>query len=117
VRLVEADARQLLAQLPAHSIDLILTDPPYQFDRGGTYFRQWFTELPDEEWPAIFAQLHRVLASPVHAYERGNSCGTEARGMVHIAVHITLGRAGQCGPRHASKASRCRHNLVSDAHG
>lgn len=46
----------------------MLTDPPYQFDRGGTYFRQWFAELGDDEWPAIFAGLHRALASPAHAY-------------------------------------------------
>jgi site-specific DNA-methyltransferase (adenine-specific) len=68
VTLIQADARQLLPHLPAGAVDLIVTDPPYHFCRGGTYFREWFAELDDDEWPAIFAQLHRVLASPANAY-------------------------------------------------
>ncbi|MBV9214371.1 MAG: site-specific DNA-methyltransferase [Actinobacteria bacterium] len=68
LRLVRADARELLAALPAASVDLILTDPPYHFDRGHTYFRQWFPELPDEAWPEIFAGLFRVLRADRHAY-------------------------------------------------
>lgn len=68
MRLVEGDARELLAQLPAGAVDLVLTDPPYKFDHGGTWFREWFAELPDEEWPAIFLELYRVLARSAHAY-------------------------------------------------
>jgi site-specific DNA-methyltransferase (adenine-specific) len=68
VRLVEADARLFLPTLPDVSVDLIVTDPPYHFDRGGTYFREWFPELPDSAWPGIFAELHRVLADNAHAY-------------------------------------------------
>jgi site-specific DNA-methyltransferase (adenine-specific) len=68
VRLVEADARHFLPTLPDESVDLIVTDPPYHFDRGGTYFRNWFPELPDTAWPAIFAEFHRVLAEDAHAY-------------------------------------------------
>ncbi|MGH2890944.1 MAG: DNA methyltransferase [Solirubrobacteraceae bacterium] len=68
VRLLQADARRLLPTLPAGAADLIVTDPPYVFDRGGTYFRTWFPELADAEWPAVFRELHRVLASPGHAY-------------------------------------------------
>ena len=45
-----------------------MTDPPYEFDRGTTYFRQWFSDLPDEAWPAILAELHRVLRMDRHAY-------------------------------------------------
>ena len=48
MRLVQADARELLASLPEESVDLIVTDPPYVFDRGDTHFREWFAELPDE---------------------------------------------------------------------
>lgn len=54
--------------LPAGCVDLVLTDPPYRFARGGTYFRRWFAELDDDQWPAIFAELHRVLARAAHAY-------------------------------------------------
>ena len=68
VRLVEADARHFLPTLPDESVDLIVTDPPYHFDRGGTYFRNWFPELDDREWPALFAELHRVLRQDAHAY-------------------------------------------------
>ncbi|MGH9061198.1 MAG: DNA-methyltransferase, partial [Acidimicrobiales bacterium] len=68
MRLIEADARQLLPELGAGCVDLVVTDPPYRFDRGGTYFRRWFPELPDDAWPAIFLELYRVLASPAHAY-------------------------------------------------
>ncbi len=60
----------MLARQAERSIDLIVTDPPYRFDRGGTsgHFASWFPELSDEEWPAIFLQLYRVLESPGHAY-------------------------------------------------
>jgi site-specific DNA-methyltransferase (adenine-specific) len=68
VRLVEADAREFLRTVPDESVDLIVTDPPYHFERGGTYFREWFAELADEEWPAIFAELYRVLRRDAHAY-------------------------------------------------
>lgn len=68
LRLVRADARDFLASLPEESVDLVVTDPPYAFDRGSTYFREWFEELPDEAWPEVFGELYRVLASDSHAY-------------------------------------------------
>lgn len=68
IELVQADVRTWLPALPDQSVDLIVTDPPYAFDRGSTYFRDWFLELPDEAWPAILAQLHRVLREDAHAY-------------------------------------------------
>ncbi len=71
--LIEGDARQLLPQLPAGCIDLIITDPPYEFDRGTTYFQNWFTgTLPDSAWPSIFTELHRVLSlnPPFHPGDR-----------------------------------------------
>lgn len=68
VRLVQADAREFLAGLPDESVDLVLTDPPYAFERGGSRFREWFPELPDEAWPQILRQLYRVLTFDRHAY-------------------------------------------------
>ena len=68
VRLVEADAHQFLAALPDESVDLVVTDPPYHFARGTTYFRDWFAELPDEAWRTILSELHRVLRRDRHAY-------------------------------------------------
>ena len=67
VRLVQADARELLPSLPDESVDLIVTDPPYAFDRGSSYFANWFEELPDKAWPEIFTELHRVLVPDSHA--------------------------------------------------
>jgi site-specific DNA-methyltransferase (adenine-specific) len=68
VTLVQSDARELLATLPADSVDLIITDPPYHLDRGGDYFRTWFQELPDEAWPEILSHLQRVLREDRHCY-------------------------------------------------
>ena len=68
MRLVQADARELLASLPGESVDLIVTDPPYVFDRGDAHFRQWFEELPDECWPEVLTELYRVLREDAHAY-------------------------------------------------
>ena len=66
--LCEGDARTLLAGLADQSVDLVVTDPPYEFDRGTTYFREWFADLPDEVWPAILLELYRVLRADRHAY-------------------------------------------------
>lgn len=65
---MQADAREFLPGLPEESVDLILTDPPYVFDRGDTHFRAWFPDLPDEIWPEILRELHRVLRDDAHAY-------------------------------------------------
>ncbi|HEX5264189.1 MAG TPA: DNA methyltransferase [Phenylobacterium sp.] len=69
VTLVQADARTWLPTLPAESVDLIATDPPYHFNRGASgYFHEWFEELPDTAWPHIFAHLYRILRRDRHAY-------------------------------------------------
>ena len=66
--LYQGDARTFLAGLPDRCVDLVLTDPPYVFDRGGTYFRDWFADLPDEAWPEVLAECYRVLRNDRHAY-------------------------------------------------
>lgn len=58
----------LLAGLPDKSVDLVVTDPPYVFDRGTTYFREWFADLPDDAWPGILTELYRVLRADRHTY-------------------------------------------------
>jgi site-specific DNA-methyltransferase (adenine-specific) len=71
--LFEADARTLLAALPAESVDLICTDPPYRFHCGGL-FHNWFAdELSDDAWPGIFTELYRVLRADRHAYVFANA--------------------------------------------
>lgn len=68
VRLHQGDARGFLAGLADDSVDLVLTDPPYEFNRGTTYYRRWFSDLPDTAWPEILAELYRVLRADRHAY-------------------------------------------------
>jgi len=68
VTLAHGDARAFLATLPEGSVDLVVTDPPYVFDRGTTYFREWLPYLPDEAWPEILRELYRVLRADRHAY-------------------------------------------------
>jgi site-specific DNA-methyltransferase (adenine-specific) len=68
VRLVQADARSFLPSLPDRSVDAVITDPPYAFDRG-PLFKHWFEhELPDDAWPSIVAELYRVLRPDSHCY-------------------------------------------------
>lgn len=73
VTLVRGDARELLRRLPDESVDLVVTDPPYEFDRGETYFREWFRDLPDSEWEGVFRDLHRVLQRDAHLYVCSNA--------------------------------------------
>ena len=68
MRLHQADARTFLDGLADESVDLVVTDPPYEFDRGTTYYRRRFSDLPDEAWPAILRELYRVLCTDRHAY-------------------------------------------------
>lgn len=68
VKLHQADARAFLPTLPDASVDLIVTDPPYRFERGEKYFRDWFAMLDDAAWPAILAELYRALRPDAHAY-------------------------------------------------
>ena len=68
VRIYQGDARTFLAGLPDRCVDLVLTDPPYVFDRGGTYFREWFADLPDDAWPEVLRECYRVLREDRHTY-------------------------------------------------
>ena len=60
VQLIHGDCRIELAKLPAESVDLIVTSPPYANQRASTYggtkpdqYVEWFAPIADE--------LHRVL--------------------------------------------------------
>ena len=67
VTLTQGDARTLLTALPPHTVDLIITDPPYRFQRG-TLFKTWFADLPDDAWTPLLVELHRVLRPDRHTY-------------------------------------------------
>ena len=94
VTLVEADAQRFLAGLASESIDLVVTDPPYRFARGTTYFKEWFADLPDDTWPEVLGELHRVLRADRHAYvfcdRRTHPIFTDAAAAAGFRVHDPL---------------------------
>src|SRR5207302_7512726 len=74
-RVVVSDAFELLGTLPDESVDLVVTDPPYeslQLHRArGTTTRlttNWFQTVPNARLPELFAAVHRVLRRDRHFY-------------------------------------------------
>jgi site-specific DNA-methyltransferase (adenine-specific) len=74
-RVVVSDAFELLSTLPDESVDLLVTDPPYeslQLHRArGTTTRlttNWFTTVPDARLPELLAAVYRVLRRDRHFY-------------------------------------------------
>ena len=74
-RVLVRDAFDLLAALPPESVDLVVTDPPYQslelHRSKGTTTRlttNWFSTLPDERLPELLFQVARVLRPDRHFY-------------------------------------------------
>ncbi len=75
------DAVEWLSSLPAGSVDLIVTDPPYEslekHRKIGTTTRlkhskassnDWFEIFPDARFPEFLAQAYRVLRKNRHFY-------------------------------------------------
>ncbi|MCC6215553.1 MAG: site-specific DNA-methyltransferase [Polyangiaceae bacterium] len=75
------DAVEWLRELPARSVDLLITDPPYEsLERHraiGTTTRlkvskassnAWFSIFPNARFPELFAEAYRVLARDAHLY-------------------------------------------------
>ena len=75
------DAVARLRALPSESIDLVVTDPPYESLEKhraiGTTTRlkhskassnDWFEIFPNERFPELFAEVHRVLKRNTHFY-------------------------------------------------
>jgi site-specific DNA-methyltransferase (adenine-specific) len=74
-QVVICDAFELLARLPPESVDLIVTDPPYesvQLHRSrGTTTRltsNWFVTVPDARLPELLRLAFRVLRPDRHLY-------------------------------------------------
>jgi site-specific DNA-methyltransferase (adenine-specific) len=74
-RVVISDAFALLATLPDESVDLVVTDPPYeslQLHRArGTTTRlttHWFHTVANARLPELLAAIHRVLRRDRHFY-------------------------------------------------
>jgi len=75
------DAVKWLRTLPAGSVDLVITDPPYESLEKhraiGTTTRlkhskassnDWFAIFPNERFEELFVQVHRVLKQNSHFY-------------------------------------------------
>lgn len=75
------DAVDWLRTLPDDSIDLVITDPPYEslekHRRVGTTTRlknskassnKWFAIFPNERFPDLFTEIYRVLKKDRHFY-------------------------------------------------
>lgn len=81
VKLTCADAVTWLRTLPDASVDLVVTDPPYEslekHRAVGTTTRlkiskassnQWFAVFRNERFPELFAEVYRVLKPNTHFY-------------------------------------------------
>ncbi|HEU0033734.1 MAG TPA: DNA methyltransferase [Kofleriaceae bacterium] len=79
--LSQGDAVAWLRALPSESIDLIVTDPPYEslekHRAVGTTTRlkhskassnDWFSIFPNARFPELFAEVYRVLRRNTHFY-------------------------------------------------
>jgi site-specific DNA-methyltransferase (adenine-specific) len=75
------DAVAWLRSLPTESVDLVITDPPYEslekHRAVGTTTRlkiskgssnAWFAIFPNVRFPELFAEVHRVLKADAHFY-------------------------------------------------
>ena len=74
-RVVVSDAFELLKSLPPESIDLVVTDPPYeslQLHRArGTTTRlttNWFATVANERLPELLREVYRALRPDRHFY-------------------------------------------------
>jgi site-specific DNA-methyltransferase (adenine-specific) len=80
-RVEKRDAVELLRSLPDESVDLLITDPPYEslekHRAKGTTTRlkhsksssnDWFSIFPNARFPELFAECHRVLKKNAHFY-------------------------------------------------
>ncbi|MDX2051037.1 MAG: site-specific DNA-methyltransferase [Polyangiaceae bacterium] len=75
------DAVQFLSGLPNGSIDLAITDPPYEslekhraigtttrLSHSKSSSNDWFQIFPNERFPELFSELYRVLKANSHLY-------------------------------------------------
>jgi len=80
-QLEQTDAVQWLRGLPTESVDLVITDPPYESLEKhraiGTTTRlkhskassnDWFQIFPNARFPELFAEIYRVMKRETHFY-------------------------------------------------
>src|SRR5262245_55648802 len=77
----ERDAVEWLNGLPAASVDLVITDPPYEslekhraigtttrLKHSKSSSNDWFSIFPNQRFPELFRAVHRVLKRDAHFY-------------------------------------------------
>jgi DNA modification methylase len=80
-QLTHGDAVAWLRGLPAASIDLVITDPPYEslekhraigtttrLKHSKSSSNDWFSIFPNARFPELFAEIYRVLKKDSHFY-------------------------------------------------
>lgn len=80
-QLAHGDAVAWLRTLPATSIDLVITDPPYEslekhraigtttrLKHSKSSSNDWFSIFPNARFPELFAEVYRVLKKDTHFY-------------------------------------------------
>jgi len=79
--LAQSDAVAWLHALPSESVDLVVTDPPYEslekhraigtttrLKHSKSSSNDWFAIFPNARFPELFAEVHRVLRRNSHFY-------------------------------------------------
>jgi DNA modification methylase len=79
--LAQRDAVAWLRALPSDSIDLVITDPPYEslekhraigtttrLKHSKSSSNDWFSIFPNARFPELFAEVYRVLRRNTHFY-------------------------------------------------
>lgn len=79
--LSQADAVEWLGTLPPESVDLVVTDPPYEslekhravgtttrLKRSKASSNAWFAVFPNSRFPEFFSEIYRVLRRDSHFY-------------------------------------------------
>src|SRR5690349_11406925 len=77
----QLDAVEWLNGLPAESVNLVVTDPPYEslekhraigtttrLKHSKSSSNDWFSIFPNSRFPELFAAIHRVLRRNSHFY-------------------------------------------------
>jgi len=75
------DAVEWLGSLPSDSVDLVVTDPPYEslekhraigtttrLSKSQGSSNEWFDIFPNRRFPELFTELYRVLRKDTHFY-------------------------------------------------
>ena len=81
MKLHKIDAVDWLKTLPNESVDLVITDPPYEslekhrkigsttrLKNSAGSSNQWFSIFPNSDFPALIEQIYRVLKKNSHFY-------------------------------------------------